>query len=179
MTVTERFEQIPTGTWELDAVHSTFGFLVTHNRVSKFRAEFEQVEATLEGGVLVGVARVDSVRTSVPQLKEHLLSPDFFNAAEDPLITFCSTDIRIGTYGNAEVDGELTIRGVTQPVTAEGNFARSENMIGEQVVGFDLYATIDRRDYGLGWQAQLRNGLNVLGWGVALEAHFELGPAQT
>ena len=113
-------ERIPTGTWKLDPFHSTFGFLVTHNGVSKFRGQFEQVEATLEDGVLVGTAQVDSVRTAIPQLNEHLVSPDFFNAVETPTITFRSTDIRVAQDGTAEVDGELTIRGVRQQVTATG-----------------------------------------------------------
>jgi polyisoprenoid-binding protein YceI len=170
-------EPITAGSWKLDPVHSSFGFLVLHNRVCKFRAEFEQIEATLENGVLVGAALVESVRSASRQLKEHLLSADFFNAAEAPSITFRSTGIWAEPGGRVEVNGELTIRGVTNQVTADGNVARAENMAGDEVIGFDLYATIDRRDFGLGWQARLPNGLNTLGWGVALEAHFELARA--
>lgn len=170
-------EQIPTGTWKLDPVHSTFGFLVTHNGVSKFRGQFEQVEATLEDGVLVGTAWVESVQTAIPQLKAHLVSPDFFNAAETPTITFRSTDIRVADDGTAEVDGEQTIRDVTNQVTATGNIAHGESLRGGEVVGFDLDATIDRRDYGLSWQAQLPNGGDAVAWDVALEAHLELAQA--
>ena len=108
-TTTTPSEQIHAGTYTLDPVHSTFGFAITHNGVSKFRGVFEQVDATLEDGVLTGTAHVKSVATALPQLKEHLLSADFFNAAETPTITFRSTDIRIADDGTAEVDGELTI----------------------------------------------------------------------
>jgi polyisoprenoid-binding protein YceI len=174
MSTTTTVEQIPTGTWKLDPVHSTFGFLVTHNGVSKFRGQFEQVDARLDDGVLVGTAQVESLKTAIPQLKEHLMSPDFFNAAETPAITFRSTNIRIVDDGTADVDGELTIRGVTKQVTAKGNVAHGESVMAGEVVGFDLDATIDRRDYGLDWQAQLPRGGNVLGWDVVLEAHFEL-----
>jgi polyisoprenoid-binding protein YceI len=170
-------EQIPAGTWKLDPVHSTFGFLVTHNGVSKFRGQFEQVEATLEDGMLVGTAQVQSVKTAIPQLKEHLVSPDFFNAAETPTITFRSTRMRVADDGTTEVDGDLTIRDVTKQLTAKGNVAHGENIRGGEVVGFDLDAIIDRRDYGLSWQAQLPKGGNVLAWDVALEAHLELAQA--
>lgn len=170
-------EQIPTGTWKLDPFHSTFGFLVTHNGVSKFRGQFEQVEATLEDGVLVGTAQVESVRTAIPQLNEHLVSPDFFNAAETPAITFRSTTIRVAGDSTAEVDGELTIRGVTKPVTAKGNVAHGENFTGGEVIGFDLEATIDRREYGLRWQSQLPSGGDAVAWDVTLETHLELAQA--
>jgi polyisoprenoid-binding protein YceI len=167
-------EQIPSGTWKLDPVHSTFGFLITHDGVSKFRGQFEQVEAALEDGVLVGTAWVESVQTVIPPLKKHLVSSDFFNAAETPTITFRTTDVRVAGDGTAEVDGDLTIRGVTKQITAKGNFAHGENTGGGEVIGFDLDATIDRRDYGLNWQAQLPKGGDVLAWDVALEAHLEL-----
>jgi polyisoprenoid-binding protein YceI len=113
--------------------------------------------------VLVGTAQVESVNTAIPQLKQHLVSPDFFNASETPTITFRSTDIRVAHGGTAEVDGELTIRGVTKQINAKGNVANGENIMGGEVVGFDLNATIDRRDCGLGWQAQLPNGADAVG----------------
>lgn len=113
---------IPAGTYELDPVRSSVGFAVKRNVVATFGGQFEQVDASLENGVLTGSARVESVKTAVPQLKEHLLSSEFFNAAETPTITFRSTDMRLGEDGSAEVDGELTIRGLTRPVTARGTY---------------------------------------------------------
>jgi polyisoprenoid-binding protein YceI len=170
-------EHVRAGTWKLDPVHSTCGFLVTHDGVSRFRGQFEQVDATLKNGVLVGTAHVESIKTANPQLKESLMSPDFFNGAETPTITFRSTDIRVADDGTAEVDGELTIRGVTKRVTAKGNAAHGESINGGEVVGFDLDATIDRRDYGLSWRAQLPSGGDAVGWTVTLEAHLELAKA--
>jgi polyisoprenoid-binding protein YceI len=174
---TTSIQQAPTGTYNFDPVHSTVGFIVTHNAVSKFRGQFEQVDAKLEDGVLVGSAQVDSVKTAIPDLKGHLLSPDFFNAAETPTITFRSNDIRIDEGGSVEVDGELTIRGITKPVTAKGSFASGVGISGAEVVGFDLEATVDRRDYGLNWQAQLPKGGDVVGWDVTLQVHLELAKA--
>jgi polyisoprenoid-binding protein YceI len=167
-------EQVPAGTYSVDPVHSTFGFAIRHNGISTFRGQFEQVQARLEDGMLSGIAQVESVKTAIPDLKQHLLSPDFFNASETPTVEFRSTDIRIAGDGDVEVDGELTIRGITKPVTAKGSVAHGENVTGAEVVGFDLEAKIDRRDYGLSWQAQLPSGGDVLAWDVVLEVHLEL-----
>ena len=174
---TTTIRQVPTGTYNIDPVHSTVGFTVTHNAVSKFRGQFEQVDAKLDDGTLVGTAQVDSVKTAIPDLKGHLLSPDFFNAAETPTITFRSNDIRVDEDGRVEVAGELTIRGITKAVTANGSFASGVGISGAEVVGFDLEATVDRRDYGLSWQAQLPKGGDVLGWDVTLQVHLELAKA--
>jgi polyisoprenoid-binding protein YceI len=171
---TTTIQQVPAGTYDLDPVHSTFGFSITHNGVSKFRGQFEKVDARLEEGVLVGTAQVDSVKTAIPDLKQHLLSPDFFDAAQTPTVTFRAGDIRIADEGTVDLHGELTIRGVTKPVTAKGSVASGVGISGAEVVGFDLEATVDRRDYGLNWQAELPKGGEVLGWDVGLEVHLEL-----
>lgn len=174
---TTTIQQVPTGNYQLDPVHSTFGFAVKHNGISTFRGQFERVQATLEDGVLTGIAEVDSVKTAIPQLKDHLLSPEFFNASEAPRITFRSSDIRVAEDGTVEVDGELSLRGETKPVTAVGTLAVGENMMGTEAVGFDLEARVDRRDYGLNWQAALPKGGNVLSWDVTIQAHLELAKA--
>jgi polyisoprenoid-binding protein YceI len=168
-------QQVPAGNYTLDPVHSTFGFAVKHNGVSTFRGQFEQADAKLEDGILVGTAQVESIKTPIPPLKDHLLSPEFFNAGETPTITFRSTDIRIAEGGSVALDGELTIRGVSKPVTATGSFGSGIGIAGGEVVGFDLEATIDRREYGLNWQAALPAGGDALAWDVVLQVHLELG----
>ena len=165
---------LPAGTYTVDPVHSTFGFAVTFNGVSRFRGQFDQVDARLEHGALVGTAQVDSVSTPIPQLKEQLLAPDFFDAANAPTVSFESTDIRIADDGTVEVAGDLTLRGVTRPVIATGRYAAGTGMQGNEVVGLDLEATVDRRDYGLNWQTPLPGGGEALGWEVALEVHLQL-----
>jgi polyisoprenoid-binding protein YceI len=171
---TTTIQQVPAGTYTLDPVHSTFGFGIKHNGISTFRGQFEQVDAKLVDGVLTGMAQVESIKTAIPDLKGHLLSADFFNAAETPTVEFRSTDIRLGEDGSAEIDGELTIRGVTRAVTGRGTFASGTNIGGSDVVGIDLEARIDRREYGLNWQAELPKGGEVLAWDVTLEIHLEL-----
>lgn len=174
---TATLQQVPTGTFKLDPVHASFGFTVKHNGVSTFRGQFEQVDASLQDGVLSGIAQVNSVKTAIPQLGEHLLSPEFFNASETPTITFRSSEIRLGEDGSAEVDGELTIRGATKPITAKGTYGHGAGLGGGQVVGFDLQTSLDRRDYGLHWQAPLPRGGEALGWEVSLQVHLELTEA--
>jgi polyisoprenoid-binding protein YceI len=166
-------QKIPAGTWKVDPIHSTFGFAIRHNGVSEFRAQFEQVDAKLEDGVLTGTVHVDSITTAIADLKGHLLSPDFFNATETPTIEFRSSDIRVAENGDAHVEGQLTIRGRTNPVTATGTFAHGENLMGTDVIGLHLKATVDRRDFGLDWQAQLPRGGDVLAWDVTIEVHLE------
>lgn len=172
--MTPTIQLAPAGTYNLDPVHSSFGFAVKHNGVSTFHGQFEEVEAKLENGVLVGAAQAHSIKTAIPDLSAHLLSPEFFNAAETPTIAFRSTEIQIADDGSVEVEGELEIRGVTRPVAAKGSFGTGVGLGGAEVVGFDLEATIDRREYGLNWQAALPGGGDALAWDVTLEVHLEL-----
>jgi polyisoprenoid-binding protein YceI len=167
-------QELPEGSYVLDPWQSTFGFTLSHGGLSRFRGQFERVDARLENGVLTGSVRVESVRTPISELRQHLLGPEFFDAAASPTIDFRSTAIRIDEYDIAELDGELTIKGITRPVTARGSAAIGENFTGADAVGFDLEASIDRRDYGLSWQAKLPNGHDALGWEVTLDVHLEL-----
>jgi len=174
MSTTTKIQQVPAGTYAVDPIHSSFGFAVKHNGISLFRGQFEQVDARLQDGVLTGTAQVESVKTAIPDLKGHLLAPDFFNASETPTVEFRSDEIRLADDGSVELDGELTIRGVTRPVLARGSFASGVGLSGAEVVGFDLEARIDRREFGLNWQAPLPNGRDALAWDVRLEVHLEL-----
>jgi polyisoprenoid-binding protein YceI len=170
-----------TGTWNLDTVHSTASFAVKHMGVSNYRTSFKAIEATVEldGGdaKLVGKVPVESIDVADEMLRGHLLSPDFFNAEQTPTITFRSTDIRLADDGTVEVDGDLTIKGITKPVTAKGSYGVGIGIAGNEVVGLDLEAPIDRRDYGIAWQAELPKGGDVLAWDVTIQAHLELAKA--
>ena len=177
MSTTAIHQAVPTGTYVADPVHSSFGFAVRHNGVSLFKGHFEDVQARLEDGLLEGSAMVDSVATPIPELKAHLLSPDFFDASAYPTIDFRSSEIRVAEDGGVEVDGELTIRGKTRPVTARGSYAAGVGMQGSEVVGLDLEARIDRREYEISWQAPLPNGGDAVAWEVRLDVHLELQEA--
>ena len=116
------------GTYRAQPVPSTFAFAVRHSGVFWYRGSLSDVTATLRGDgdalALEGSARVDSISVVEPAaMRASVLGPEFFDAERHPEITFRSTAIRLADDGRAEVDGELTIRGVTRPVTASGRYA--------------------------------------------------------
>ena len=84
MSTTEQITQIPTGTWNLDPVHSSIGFAVRYNGVGTFRGTFDDLDATLVDGRLEGVVKVASVNVDDENLTGHLQTPDFFDAEQYP-----------------------------------------------------------------------------------------------
>src|SRR5262245_31663302 len=154
-----------TGNYELDPVHSTFQFAVMHVSVSTFRASFGDVDARLISGSgtidLEARARVASVSiTDPPDFREHVVNgADFFDAGTHPEIAFRSASVDLLDDGTATVAGDLTIRGVSRPVTAEGTYQPPrQDPFGAVRAGFDLHATIDRREWGMDWQLALPDG---------------------
>src|SRR5262249_7043372 len=116
-----------TGTYTADPVHSSFGFALKHMSVSTFRGSFSDVSASLEAGddglELEGAAKVESISiTEPPEFRAHVLSAEFFDADEHPEIGFRSSDVALADDGTVSVDGELTIKGITNPVTATGTW---------------------------------------------------------
>jgi len=167
-------QQLPTGTYGVDKVHSTIGFGVKHMGISTFRTTFGEYDATYVDGVLTGSARVDSIDIDMPDFKNHVLSAEFFDAANTPDVTFRSREIRVTEDGVAEVEGDLTIKGVTKPVVATGTYVQGDDPMGNERVGFELEAGVDRREYGLEWQAQTPSGADALAWDVTLQVHLQL-----
>ena len=170
------------GTYELDRPHSTVQFAVRHLGISTFRASFGDIDArlTVEGeeAALEARALVESVSIAdPPEFREHVVGgKDFFAANDHPLITFQSTSVVFDhEAGTATVSGDLAIRGVSHAVTARGTFIPPiEDPFGGQRVGVALAATIDRKEWGMDWQAPLPNGDDALGWKVEVTAHLEL-----
>jgi polyisoprenoid-binding protein YceI len=167
-------QQVPAGTYGLDTVHSTIGFGVKYNKLATFRSSFDKVDAQLTDGVLTGTADASSITVDEPSFKGHLLAEDFFNVEVTPTITFRSTDIRPTEDGSVEVDGELTIRGATKPVTAKGTYAAGPDAFGNDRVAFELSTTVDRREFGLNWQNQLPDGTDALAYDVTLTVDLQL-----
>lgn len=167
-------QQIPAGTYGLDPVHSNVGFGVKYNGLATFRSRFDAFDARLADGVLTGTAQVDSITVDEPNFKAHLLSAEFFDAEATPTVTFRSTEIRPSDDGSVEVDGELTIRGTTKPVTATGTYAAGNDPYGNERVAFELQAKVDRREFGLNWQNQLPNGGDAVAWDVTLTVDLQL-----
>ncbi len=170
-----------TGTFVADPAHSSFGFSVKHMKVASFSARFEDVDARVvadERGIrLEGAVRVESVSIkNPPEFREHVVyGSDFFDAGKHPEITFRSSRVELGEDGSVHVEGELTIKGVTKPVTATGTYQPPvEDPFGSVRTALELAATIDRRDWNMDWQMPLPGGGDVLGYDVRLSAHLEL-----
>ena len=172
--MTTTIQQVPTDTYGLDPVHSSFGFGVRYNGLATFRSSFDKVDAQLADGVLTGSADVSSIVIDEPRFKGHVLAADFFDVENTPTITFRSTDIRPAEDGSVEVDGELTIRGVTKAVTATGTYAVGGDAFGNDRVAFEVQTTVDRREFGLNWQMVKPDGSEALAYDVTISADLQL-----
>src|SRR3954463_12602305 len=117
-TITQQ-TNIPTGTLNADVVHSSLGFEVQYMGISFFKGAVKEFDASVVDGKLAGTARIASLETKDENLQGHLLAPDFFDAERFPEVAF-SGEVR-STGGDAvEIDGEITIKGVTKPATLKG-----------------------------------------------------------
>jgi polyisoprenoid-binding protein YceI len=171
-------QRIPVGTYTADPIHSSIGFAVVHNGVSAFRSGFAAYEARLTGGEdprLEGTVDVAGIEIDEEQLKGHLLSPEFFDAERYPRLRFESSELTVAEDGSATIRGELEIRGEKHEVEASGRFAQlGEDLGGSSRVGLSLEAAVDRREFGLDWQAELPSGGEVLDYEVTIAVELEL-----
>ena len=173
-------QPLATGNWKIDTVHSRVGFAVKHMVVATFRGAFEQYDGALtstEDGapVLRGTVKADSIVVKDENLAGHLKSPDFFDTAQYPEISFASTGVELAEDGSLEVEGDLTIKGNTHRVTARGTLSGpGTDIAGNEKIGVDLEAVIDRREFGLEWNAPLPKGGFALDNDVRLEVTLEL-----
>jgi polyisoprenoid-binding protein YceI len=166
----------PAGTWAADPVHSNVSFEIGYAGVNTFRGSFTDFRASLAGDALEGAAKVASVDVKDEQLNGHLQTPDFFDAARYPEIEFRATELRRGSDNTLEGKGELTIKGVTQPVTIAGTIAGSPSTdpFGRERLGLRLETTIDRTRYGVSWNAPNQSGGDYLANDVKLLAELAL-----
>jgi len=164
------------GTFASDPVHSSFGFAVKYQNISIFRGTLGDVAATLADGRLEGTAKVESISIRTPeQFRAHVLSADFFDAENHPEVKFASSDLNLADDGTATVNGELTIRGATNPVTATGTWmAPAADAFGNTRAHLQLETVIDRTKYGLNWNMPLPSGGNALGNDVTLTVDIAL-----
>jgi polyisoprenoid-binding protein YceI len=154
---------LPTGTWKVDPVHSSVEFQVKHLGIATVKGQFTEFEGTLESGPdgakAYGTVKVASVDTREPQRDEHLRSADFFEAETYPEITFQSTAVRPVDADTFEIEGDLTIHGVTQPVSLKAVVEGTEtDPQGNDRVGLSALGDIDRSDHGMKFNAALGSG---------------------
>ena len=158
----------PVGTWNIDPSHSNVNFNVKHLGIATVRGTFNEFEGTLELGEdlsdsrAYGTVKVASVDTNENARDEHLRSADFFDAERHPEIGFESTEIRHVDDDELEITGDLTIRGVTNPITLKAELTGTEeDPWGNQRVGLEVEGKLDRSDYGMTFNQALGSG-NVL-----------------
>jgi polyisoprenoid-binding protein YceI len=174
MSTTTQTTGVPTGTWTTDPVHSSIGFAVGYSGIGTFRGTFEDFDANLVDGRLEGVAKVASVKVDDENLAGHLQTPDFFDAEQHPELRFVSTAIlRDGDH--VSIQGELTLRGVTQQVEITGTASGPlENAYGQQRLGLDVETTVNRHDFGISWNVELPGGGQALADDVLITANLAL-----
>lgn len=183
MTITA--ETIPgyvAGTWVVDPTHTEIGFSVRHLAISKVKGKFETFTATVEAApnpaesTLEVVVDIASINTGNADRDAHLRSNDFFAPEEFPTMTFRSTGIRI-EGDDMLLDGELTLRGVTKPVTIKGEFGGiATDPWGNVKAAASGSTVINRHDFGVSWNAPLEAGGFLLGDQVTItiDAQFAL-----
>jgi polyisoprenoid-binding protein YceI len=164
------------GNYTADPIHSSFGFAVKYQGVSVFRGTLDEVSAQLEGGRLEGTAQVESISIRTPeQFRAHVLSPEFFDAANHPEVRFVSDELDLREDGTAKVTGELTIKGITKPVEATGTWtAPAADAFGNTRGHLNLEAVIDRTEWDMNWNMPLPSGGNVLNNDVTLTVEVSL-----
>jgi len=153
------FKPIADGTWTVDSAHSKLNFTVTHMMVSDVEGTFKNFKATVttskddfSDAVVDLTADVASINTDNDQRDGHLKSPDFFEAAKYPTLTFKSTSFKKVDDKNYKVSGNLTMHGVTKPITLNATFRGQYNnqQTGKPVAGFKVTGTLNRKDFGVG-----------------------------
>ena len=167
----------PAGTWNLDSVHSRVDFEVSY-LAGTFKGHFNEIAAELtiedERATLEGTTKVTSIDVNEENLSAHLQSPDFFDAEQYPELRFTAEDIRLDGDGQVSVDGDLTIKGVTQPVTVTGTVtAPMADPYGTERIGLNLTTKVDRTNFGINWNNPLPSGEPSLANDVTILAELQ------
>lgn len=164
------------GTWTIDPAHTRLGFVARHAMVTKVRGAFNEFEGSVDAGEGLVDARVDltiavaSIDTRNSQRDDHLRSNDFLALEEHPTITFVSTSVTPTGPTSLEVTGDLTIKGVTRSVTIPFEFeGAAVDPFGNLRAGFEGSVVINRKDFGVTWNAALETGGVLVSDKVTLE----------
>lgn len=154
----------PAGKYELDASHTEVGFVARH-MLTKVRGRFTEFSGTIEVGESPETSNVevevktDSVQTNFEQRDNHLKSADFFETDEHPVMTFRSTAIRHTGGSSFELDGDLTIRDITKPITLTGEFLGwGKDPYENTIFSAEASTTVEREDWDLTWNVAVETG---------------------
>ncbi len=167
--------------WQIDAGHSHIQFSVRHMMLAKVRGEFPKFSGTFELDESNPTnSKIDieidatSINTRDEQRDGHLKSPDFLDVATYPTITFKSTNVEVTSANTAKLHGDLTILGTTRPVTLDTEFlGKSKSPWGTENYGFEAHTKINRKDWGLTWNAALETGGVLVGEDINIDIELE------
>lgn len=177
MTATADDLNVVTGEYQIDPAHSRLGFVARHAMVTKVRGHFPEVSGTLyldaedpTRSTAEVVVQMASVNTGQDQRDAHLRSPDFFDVENHPAMTFKSTGAELRGEDTYRMTGDLSIRGVTRPVTLDIEFnGIVRDPFGNDRAGFEARSTISRKDWGLTYNAVLEAGGVLVSDKITLE----------
>jgi polyisoprenoid-binding protein YceI len=164
--------QISTTTWNIDPAHSVAEFKVKHMMISNVKGQFARVSGTLTldesylaHSSVEALIEAASIETRDAQRDAHLKSADFFHVEKFPTLSFKSTRLTLVRDGELAIEGELTIRGVTRKVTftVEGPTLPAKDPWGNTRVAVSATTKINRKDFGLTWNAALETGGILVG----------------
>jgi len=167
-------------TWKIDNMHSEVGFKVRHMMISNVSGNFTSFDATLnaendhfERPEFHFTADINSISTGVADRDGHLKSPEFFDAESFPTLEFKSTNVE-KHEGNWVINGEMTIKGTSHPVTLNADFAGvAVDPYGQTKTGLSVSGKIKRSDFGLTWSAVMEAGNIVVGDEITLSAEVQ------
>lgn len=168
------------GTWKIDPAHSEINFTVRHLAISKVRGTFEKFDVTVVTGEsptdssVVAEIDVSSVNTRQEARDNHLRSSDFFLVDQHPMMIFRSSKLTMGSGEDFELQGELTLRGVTLPIGLSCEIGGVLVEGGVTKVGVSATTSINRHDYGVSWNAALEAGGFTLGDTVTIDIDLQL-----
>jgi polyisoprenoid-binding protein YceI len=171
-----------TKTWNLDSAHSEVGFKVKHMMITnvsgsfgKFDVQTQTVGEDFSTAQVSFTADIASISTGNTDRDGHLRSPDFFDAEKYPQLKFVSTRMEKADASNFVLHGNLTIKGVTNPVKLDVEFGGiGKDPWGNEKAGFSLTGKIKRTDWNLGWNAALETGGVIVSEDVKLQAEIQL-----
>jgi polyisoprenoid-binding protein YceI len=181
VTKPEAVSTVPSaGSYALDPSHSYVSFSTRHLMVTKVRGRFPVTEGKLEisedpaKSSVEATIDVSAVDSGDPKRDEHLRSPDFFHAEQHPHVTFRSTKVDDHGDGEFTLEGDLTVKDVTRPVTLKGEYLGSQaSPWGDTRIGFTAETEVSRKDWGLEWNVVLETGGVLVGDKVKLTIDAE------
>jgi len=167
-------------TYQLDKAHTTVGFQVRHiftmlgGKFQEFSGTIQIDRAKPEASSVEFTIQADSIFTNEPKRDAHLKSPDFFDVARYPTITFTSSSVKPAGKDSWLVTGTLTMRGVTKQVTLPVTFlGEGKDPWGNDKMGFETSTTLNRQDYGISWNKTLDQGGVLVGDEVKVQVSVE------